>query len=56
MADIDAPPTPQTTPSTPHPPQRPSEETGWSMAIKSVFWLLIVPATILLIIRWLLQQ
>lgn len=32
-----------------------NEETGWTMARKAIFWLLIVPAAVLLLVRWMLQ-
>jgi hypothetical protein len=32
-----------------------SRETGWSLALKSVFWLLIVPAAVMLLVKWFLQ-
>ncbi len=32
-----------------------SGETGWSLALKSIFWLIIVPAAVMLLVKWFLQ-
>ena len=32
-----------------------SGETGWTTALKSIFWFLIVPGAVLLLVRWFLQ-
>ena len=36
-------------------PQAPqNQESGWKMALKTVFWLLLLPSAVLLVIRWLM--
>jgi len=38
-------------------PQEPgrSGETGWSMALKSIVWFLVVPGAVMLLVKWFLQ-
>lgn len=36
--------------SLPHSPQ--NNESGWVMAFKSLFWLILLPTIVLLLIRW----
>jgi hypothetical protein len=48
--------TQQREPVSPEPrPQEPSGETNLSLALKAIFWFLIVPGGVLLLARWLLQ-
>jgi hypothetical protein len=30
-------------------------ESNWSLAFKSIFWFIVVPAGVLLLVKWLLQ-
>lgn len=36
-----------------HTPQ--NNEPGWVMACKSLFWLILLPTIVLLVIRWVMQ-
>lgn len=40
--------------SLPHPQQ--NNESGWVMACKSLFWLILLPTIVLLLIRWVMQE
>ena len=37
----------------PHAPQ--TQESGWMVALKAIFWLLFLPSTILLLLKWLMS-
>jgi hypothetical protein len=39
----------------PPPSTGPSGETGWMLAFKAIFWLLIVPAAVMLLVKWFLR-
>jgi len=40
-----------------YPPQVPqNEESGWLMALKTIFWLLLLPSTLLLLLKWLMPS
>lgn len=42
-------------PTSSYPPHEPQyQESGWMMAVKVVFWLLLLPSAILLLARWLM--
>jgi hypothetical protein len=42
--------------SSPEPqPERPGGETAWTMALKSLFWFVLVPGGVLWLAKWLLQ-
>jgi hypothetical protein len=42
-------------PTSSYPPQAPqNQESGWIIAFKTVFWLLLVPSAVLLLFKWLM--
>jgi hypothetical protein len=41
-----------TSPYSPHVPQ--NQESGWVTAFKAVFWLLLVPSAVLILLKWLM--
>ena len=57
MADRETPHSiPQRVASSPEPqPEGQSGETNWSLALKSIFWFIVVPGAVLLLVKWLLQ-
>lgn len=44
------------TPAPPPPSEEQAGETHLSLAVKSIFWLILLPVGVLLLIRWLLQS
>lgn len=36
-------------------PAAQNDETGWSMALKSILWFILIPAAVVFLVRWLLQ-
>ena len=57
MADHEAPNLEQHRAASPPDPQPAGQngESNWSLAFKSIFWFIVVPAGVLLLVKWFLQ-
>jgi hypothetical protein len=56
MSERDARATSQSQPPAPSAPPTPqAQESGWFTALKSLFWLIVLPTIVLLLIRWMMQ-